>query len=49
MHITSILLYLTWPALILITFWLVKIALNRYEEIQKNGEPETGNTGNMGN
>lgn len=35
MYIKWIMLYLTWPLLILVTYWLVRIALRRYEKISK--------------
>ncbi len=35
MYLKWIMLYLTWPLLILVTYWLVRIALRRYEKISK--------------
>jgi hypothetical protein len=32
MYLTEIMLYLTWPALILISFWLVKLAFRKFEK-----------------
>jgi len=33
MYITSILLYLSWPAMIALSYWIITVALKRYEKI----------------
>jgi hypothetical protein len=44
MYITSIIFYLTWPALILLSFWLIRLLLKKYEKLnekwEKREEPE---------
>lgn len=32
MYISSILFYLTWPALILVSFYLIRFALRKFEK-----------------
>jgi hypothetical protein len=42
MYLTSILFYLTWPVLIIASYWLITLVLKRYEKIPeaKQDEPE---------
>jgi hypothetical protein len=36
MYITSILFYLSWPALIALSYWVITLALKRYEKISES-------------
>ena len=40
MYISSILFYLSWPALIVLCYWLVIVALKRYEKISHPAEDD---------
>ena len=35
MYLSSILFYLTWPVLIVVSYYLIKFALRKFEELEE--------------
>ncbi len=42
MYISSIIAYLMWPVIIIFSYWMVRLALNRFEKV--NAEEQEKNT-----